>query len=173
LTGLLLESILRASAPRVVTVASTAHEYGGPVPIDDLNSERSYKPFKAYSKTKLANVLFARELQRRAGPQLLSTACHPGFARTNLNIGSTFRMRFFASLFRSLSQTSARGAEPTLFAATAADAKPAGYYGPDGLILRLSGNVKETRMARFAYDDAAARQLFTQLEELTGVKYAL
>jgi NAD(P)-dependent dehydrogenase (short-subunit alcohol dehydrogenase family) len=67
LTGLLLQSILEAQAPRVVTVASYAHENGGPVPIPDLNSEESYKPIKAYSKTKLANVLFARELQRRAG----------------------------------------------------------------------------------------------------------
>jgi len=172
LTGLLLESILSARAPRVVTVASYAHENGGPVPIQDLNAEESYKPIKVYSKTKLANVLFARELQRRAGTRLLSTTCHPGYARTNLNSDTTFTMKVLGVLLWPLSQSSAKGAEPALFAATAPDAKPAAYYGPDGLFLGLRGNVKETQMAKFAYDDAAAKQLFDQLKELTSVKYA-
>jgi NAD(P)-dependent dehydrogenase (short-subunit alcohol dehydrogenase family) len=67
LTGLLLPLILQASAPRVVTVSSLAHTQGGPVPVKDLNSERENKPVRAYCKTKLENVLFTRELQRRAG----------------------------------------------------------------------------------------------------------
>jgi NAD(P)-dependent dehydrogenase (short-subunit alcohol dehydrogenase family) len=173
LTGLLLESILRAAAPRVVTVASYAHENGGPVPIQDLNSEMSYKPIRAYSKTKLANVLFGRELQRRAGRRLLSTTCHPGYARTKLNRDTTFIMNLFGIVLWPLSQSSAGSAMPTLFAATSPDAKPAAYYGPDGLFLGLRGNVKETQMGKFAYDEAAARRLFDQLQELTGVKYAL
>ncbi|MDB6156352.1 MAG: short-chain dehydrogenase [Gammaproteobacteria bacterium] len=65
------------------------------MPIPDLNSEESYKPIKAYSKTKLANVLFARELQRRAGTRLLSASCHPGYARTNLNSDTTLLMKLF------------------------------------------------------------------------------
>jgi NAD(P)-dependent dehydrogenase (short-subunit alcohol dehydrogenase family) len=173
LTGLLLQSILRATGPRVVTVASYAHVNGGPVPIEDLNSEQSYKPVKAYSKTKLANVLFARELQRRAGARLLSTTCHPGYARTNLQFnGEAFSLQITALLLLPFSHSAAKGAEPTLFAATAPDAKPAGYYGPGGLF-GLSGNVKQTEMATFAYDDGAAEQLFDQLEELAGVRYAL
>ncbi|HEY0802918.1 MAG TPA: SDR family NAD(P)-dependent oxidoreductase, partial [Steroidobacteraceae bacterium] len=130
LTGLLLPSILRAPAPRVVTVACYAHEAGGPVPIPDLNLENNYKPIKAYSKTKLANVLFARELARRAGERLLSTTCHPGYSRTNLNSDTTLLMKVAGVRLFPISQTAAKGAEPTLFAATAPDAKPAGYYGP-------------------------------------------
>ena len=171
LTGLLLPWVLRAKAPRVVTVASYAHVNGGPVPISDLNSEREYKPVKAYSKTKLANVLFAQELQRRAGARLLSACCHPGYARTNLQFhGETIGMQIAALLLLPFSHSSAKGAEPTLFAAAAPDAKPGAYYGPDGLF-GLRGNVKETEMAPFAHDEAAAKQLFDQLETLTGVRY--
>lgn len=134
LTGLLLPSILRAPAPRVVTVSSYAHTQGGPVPVPDLNSEQSYKPVRAYSKTKLENVLFARELQRRAGALLLSTACHPGYARTNLQFrDEAFSLKIAAVVLLPFSHNAAKGAEPTLFAATALEAKPAGHYGPGGL----------------------------------------
>jgi NAD(P)-dependent dehydrogenase (short-subunit alcohol dehydrogenase family) len=171
LTGLLLPSILRARSARVVTVASYAHANGGPVPIPDLNSEKEYKPVKAYSKTKLANVLFARELQRRAGARLLSVSCHPGYSRTNLQFhGETVGMQIVAALLLPLSQSSAKGAEPALFAATAPDAKPGAYYGPGGLF-ELRGNVKEAKVAAFACDAAAAKQLFDQLEALSGVRY--
>lgn len=171
LTGLLLKSILRAPAPRVVTVSSYAHTNGGPVPIQDLNSEESYKPMAAYSRTKLANILFARELQRKAGTRLLSMACHPGGAHTNLSGDTTFGMKVIQILLWPFTQSSAKGAEPSLFAGTSPNVKPAAYYGPDGLFLGLKGNVKETKMARFAYDDEAAKLLFNQLEELTGMKY--
>jgi NAD(P)-dependent dehydrogenase (short-subunit alcohol dehydrogenase family) len=173
LTGILLPSILRAPTPRVVTVSSSAHALGGPAPVPDLNSEQSYKSAHAYSKTKLENVLFARELQRRAGARLLSVSCHPGVARTKLmshemNIG--LRIASFLSLL--VSQSAERGAEPTLYAATSPDAKPAAYYGPGGKT-GLKGPVRDTRMADFAYDDAAAKQLFEQLEEMAGIRYAL
>ena len=173
LTGLLLPTILRADMPRVVTVASYAHTQGSPVPIEDLNSEKKYNPVNAYSKTKLENVLFARELQRRAGTRLLSVTCHPGYARTNLQFGEeAFILKVAAAVLLPFSQNSQGGAQPTLFAATSPDAKPAGYYGPGGLF-GLSGPVKEAQMAKFAYDDAAAETLFARLEELTGVHYAL
>ncbi len=119
LMGLLLPSILRSAAPRVVTMASYAHAQGGPVPLQDLNSEQSYRPVKAYSKTKLANVLFARELQRRAGSRLLSTTCHPGYARTNLQFNEeAFILKVASIVLPPFSPSSAGGAEPTLFAAT-------------------------------------------------------
>ena len=173
LTGLLLPAILRAAMPRVVTVASYAHTQGGPVPIEDLNSEKKYDPVKAYSKTKLENVLFARELQRRAASRLLSVTCHPGYARTNLQFGEeAFVLKVAAAVLLPFSQNSEGGAQPTLFAATSTDAKPAGYYGPGGMF-GLSGPVKETRMAAFAYDDAAAEALFERLQEITGIHYAL
>src|SRR5215813_5217716 len=171
LTGTLLPLLLRAHAPRVVTVSSYAHTGGGPTPLTDLNSSTSYKPVKAYCKTKLANVLFARELQRRAGTRLLSASCHPGYARTNLQFhGETFGMQIAAALLLPFSQSSAKGAEPTLFAATSPDAKPGAYYGPGGLF-GMRGPVKETRMAPFAYDDASARQLFDELQDLARVRF--
>ncbi|CAA9510591.1 MAG: hypothetical protein AVDCRST_MAG96-2439 [uncultured Segetibacter sp.] len=171
LTGLLLESLLAAQAPRVVTVSSYAHNNGGPVPIQDLNSEESYNPMRAYSKTKLAAVLFARQLQRRAGHRLLSMACHPGGAHTRLNDDTTLKMKVITILLWPFTQNAAKGAEPSLFAATSLNAKPGAYYGPDGIFLGLKGNVKETKMAKFAYNEEAAQQLFNQLEELAGVKY--
>jgi len=171
LTGILLPSLLRARAARVVTVASYAHTQGGPTPLTDLNSVHSYKPVRAYAKTKLANVLFAQELQRRASGRLLSASCHPGYARTNLQFnGEIFSMQIVAALLLPFSHSSANGAEPALFAATSPEAKPGAYYGPGGLF-GLSGPVKDTRMASFAYDEAAARRLFDELEELTHVRF--
>jgi NAD(P)-dependent dehydrogenase (short-subunit alcohol dehydrogenase family) len=171
LTGILLPAVLRARAPRVVTVASYAHTQGGPTPLTDLNSETSYEPVRAYSKTKLANVLFARELQRRAGSRLLSASCHPGYARTNLQFnGETISMQIVAALLLPFSHSSAQGAEPALFAATSPDAKPGAYYGPGGLF-GLSGPVKETKMAPFAYDDAAAGRLFDELEQMAHIRF--
>jgi NAD(P)-dependent dehydrogenase (short-subunit alcohol dehydrogenase family) len=169
LTGLLLPAILRAPAPRVVTVSSSAHLGGGPVPVTDLNSETSYKPTRAYSKTKLENVLFAQELQRRAGSRLFSVACHPGYARTNLQFSDTsLAMRLACVLMLPFSQSAAQGAAPTLYAATSPDVKPGGYYGPRG----LSGPVREMRMAEIAYDARAAKQLFDALEKMAQVHYA-
>jgi NAD(P)-dependent dehydrogenase (short-subunit alcohol dehydrogenase family) len=173
LTGLLLPLILRSKAPRVVTVSSPAHRVGGPVPLQDLNSERKYSPNMTYAKTKLANVLLMRELQRRAGRRLLSVACHPGLSRTNLQFrDEPFIMKVATVVFWPIMQTSADGADPTLFAATAPDAKPGGFYGPSRLF-GLRGPADEARLARMVLDDAAARQLFDQLEAITGVHYGL
>jgi NAD(P)-dependent dehydrogenase (short-subunit alcohol dehydrogenase family) len=93
LTGLLLPAILRAAAPRIVTVSSETHTMGGPVPVEDLNSERDYRPLRAYAKTKLENILFTCELQRRAGNRLLAVACHPGVVDTNLPAHSVLGMK--------------------------------------------------------------------------------
>jgi NAD(P)-dependent dehydrogenase (short-subunit alcohol dehydrogenase family) len=173
LTGLLLPLILRASSPRVVTVSSLAHRMGGPVPLTDLNSEQSYKPVKSYAKTKLANVLIGRELQRRAGGRLLSTICHPGGSSTNLQFNGESRwLQLTTILIMPFMQTAASGAMPTLCAATAPNANPAGFYGPSHLF-GVRGPVKETRLAEFAYNDAAAKQLFNELEAITGITYPI
>jgi NAD(P)-dependent dehydrogenase (short-subunit alcohol dehydrogenase family) len=171
LTGLLLPLVLRAPAPRVVTVSSMAHRMGGPVPLTDLNSEQSYKPVKSYARTKLANVLFGRELQRRAGDRLLSAVCHPGASSTNLQFSGESRWLQLTTIFlMPLMQSAAAGAMTTLCAATAPDARPGAFYGPSQLF-GLRGPVKEAHFAKLAYDDAAAKQLFDELEEITGITY--
>ena len=172
LTGLLLPAILRASAPRIVNVSSYAHTIGGPVPIDDLNSEREYKPVRAYGKTKLENILFTRELQRRAGDRLLATTCHPGASHTNLAVNTTFGMKLTTWLLTPIMQGAAQGAEPTLMAATSSEAKPGGYYGPGGL-WGLRGHPVETSTAPFAHDLGAGHSLFRELERLAGISYGL
>jgi NAD(P)-dependent dehydrogenase (short-subunit alcohol dehydrogenase family) len=173
LTGLLLPLILRASAPRVVTVSSLAHQLGGPVPLTDRNSDQSYKPVKSYAKTKLADVLIGRELQRRAGDRLLSTMCHPGGSSTNLQFNGESRwLQLTTMLIMPVMQSAAAGAMPTLCAATAHDANPAGFYGPSHLF-GVRGPVKETRLVEFAYNEAAAKQLFDQLQEISGIRYPL
>jgi NAD(P)-dependent dehydrogenase (short-subunit alcohol dehydrogenase family) len=172
LTGLLLPAILRAPGPRVVTVSSMAHTMGGPTPLEDLNSERDYRPTRAYAKTKLANILFTRELQRRADGRLLAVACHPGASQTDLSAASSRPLRFVTRAMWPMMQSAARGAEPTLRAATAADATPGGFYGPGGL-LGLRGPAVEAKTAPFAHDAAAAERLFDELERMTGVRYPL
>lgn len=172
LTGQLLPALLRAPAPRIVNVASGAHKAGGPLPLRDMDSAEKYRPIKAYAKTKLANILFTRELQRRAGDRLLVVACHPGAAKTNLAGPSSFLMKAAGLLIYPIIQSAEMGAEGTLMAATLPDARPAGYYGPQGF-LELRGHPGEAQIAAFAHDDAAAAALFEQLAAITGVTYDL
>ena len=154
LTALLMPRILEASAPRVVTVSSFAHTKGGPTSIEDLESERTYRPVRACGKTKLANILFTRELQRRMGDRLLAVACHPGASRTNLSLDTSRLMKLITWAMGPMLQSAAAGAEPTLRAATAPDVKPGAYYGPGGLF-RLRGPAIEMQTATFAHDAAA------------------
>ena len=172
LTGLLLPALLRGKAPRVVTVSSFAHTIGGPVPIVDLDSTASYQPIRAYAKTKLANILFTRALQRRAGDRPLATTCHPGASHTNLGAAASLNMRLMGWAVAPIMQAAAMGAEPTLMAATHPHARPGGYYGPGGLF-KLRGHPVEMATAPFANDVAAAERLFDELEHLSGVHYAL
>src|SRR5947209_2906486 len=148
LTGLLLPALERAAytqadAPRVVTIASIAHKRGR-IDTNDLQSERNYNPMGAYAQTKLANLIFARELQRRllASPQPMvrieSMAAHPGVANTNLFQVGEFsalerRVRGWAGhAIHTFLNTDEAGALPTLYPATAPQAQPGGYYGPQG-----------------------------------------
>lgn len=171
LTGLLLPLLSQSSAPRVVSVSSLAHTKGGPVPVEDLNSAQNYKPMRAYSKTKLEVLLFAQELQRRAGSLLHSVACHPGYARTNLQFhGPSLAMKVASAMLLPVSQNAAAGAQPTLFAAIAPDAKPGAFYGPSHFF-GVRGPVKEVRLSDDACNREAAKQLFDELEHLSGVRY--
>jgi NAD(P)-dependent dehydrogenase (short-subunit alcohol dehydrogenase family) len=177
LTGLLLPLLREAEAPRVVNVSSLAHR-GGRIDFDNLQAERKYRPWAAYQQSKLANLLFTFELQRRSdayGWGLMSNAAHPGFARTDLipngpgtgglaMIGSTVLGTF-------LSHSAAAGALPTLFAATSPQAIPAGYYGPNGFY-EMKGPVAAAKVLPQAHDESVARKLWEVSEQLTGVKWA-
>jgi len=176
LTGRLLPLLRRGRQTRVVTVSSLAHRLGGEIHFDDLQWKRLYKPNAAYAQSKLANLLFTFELQRRSdanGWGLLSNAVHPGAASTDLIANGpgtdTLLKRFNAKIFVPLiGHSAAAGALPTLFAATSPDARAAGYYGPNG-IFELKGSVAPARVSSKAKDVSVARRLWMVSENLTGV----
>src|SRR5580704_10099192 len=173
LTGRLLPLLRAGASPRVTTVSSGAH-HTGRIDFDDLQWERQYRPWPAYSQSKLANLLFALELQRRSdegGWGLLSDAAHPGYARTEL-IANGPGLNSFSSRIGSLliapwaSQSAADGALPQLFAATSPDAKPAGYYGP-GRLFELVGPPAPARISNAAQDQEVTNHLWDVSEALT------
>lgn len=177
LTGRLLPALLAAAAPRVVTVASLAHHRGRETVVDG-NPEASYKPEPAYGNSKLANVLFARELQKRAtaaASLLISTAAHPGISATELvqdpnGMGANRLVRAAAPFFMPLIfQSAAAGANPTLYAATVAE--PGSYTGPQRL-RETRGPVGPAKLSRFARNDDLALELWELSEQQTGVTFA-
>ncbi len=178
LTGRLLDLLLATSAPRVVSVASTAHRFGK-INFDDLQSERSYAKWRAYGQSKLANLLFAFELQRRAAAAqtaLLSLAAHPGYSATNLQTagpqmaGNSLEERVNVLANKVFAQSDEMGALPTLYAATVPGIPPGSYAGPDGLLER-AGHPKLVGTTSAAKDEAVARRLWEVSEELTGVTF--
>jgi len=173
LTNLLLPGI--TAGGRVVTVSSDAHR-GGRMDFDDPNWEhRRYRPWRAYGQSKLANLLFTTELQRRltqAGSTVKATAAHPGYAATNLQSHSGSRFWDFAMAGlgnRLLAQDAAGGALPTLYAATA-DVPGDSFAGPGGFG-GMRGAPKLVGRSRRARDPAAGRRLWDLSERLTGVSY--
>jgi NAD(P)-dependent dehydrogenase (short-subunit alcohol dehydrogenase family) len=178
LTGLLLASLEAADAPRVVTAASNMHKMGK-LRWDDLQSERKYRKWSAYSTSKLANLMFVYELQRRAaaaGSKLLSTAAHPGWAATDLyasgaQIGNaSLQEKVMTIPTRFLAQSSHDGALPTLYAATMPDVPGAAYLGPDSRFETV-GSPTYVSSSAAARDEAAGRRLWDVSEQLTGVTY--
>jgi len=176
LTGRLLPALLAARAARVVTVSSLAHQQGKATVLE-ANKGGGYNPSTTYGNSKLANLLFAFELQRRAalaGVPVTSTAAHPGVASTNLvaseqGLGAIPGVRQLSPLFtRLFFQPARRGAEPTLFAATAAD--PGSYTGPRWL-RESRGPVGPARVGPLARDEVLAGKLWQVSEDLTGVRY--
>jgi NAD(P)-dependent dehydrogenase (short-subunit alcohol dehydrogenase family) len=174
LSGLLLERLLATPSARVVTVSSTAHKFGR-IDFDDPQSERSYRRWRAYGQSKLANLLFMFELDRRLrehGAELISVAAHPGYSATNLQFAATpSRVERLGSvvLNRFVAQSAERGAEPTLFAATAA-IEGGSFVGPDGF-QEMRGAPKLVQPTRAARDPRVARRLWELSEELTGVRF--
>ena len=182
LTGRLLPLLRKAAAPRVVQLSSLAHRRGH-IDFDDLEGERRYDPWKAYCQSKLAMLIFALELQRRSdrnGWGLTSLAAHPGWAASGLigNGPATGRTGLAALVWRLvplgarlLSQSTAAGALPTLYAATAPNVAGGGYYGPDGW-REIRGSPAPARATGEADDPAVAARLWDVLEAATGAPFA-
>jgi NAD(P)-dependent dehydrogenase (short-subunit alcohol dehydrogenase family) len=175
LTGLLLPVLKKTSGARVVTVSSAMH-MSGDIHFDDLQWERKYQRWGAYSQSKLANLLFAYELQRKfetAGINAISMGCHPGFAATNLQTagpimeGSTFRL-WLMKMGNVFAQSQEMGALPVLFAAAVPEINGCDYTGPAKGMSGYPGKVKSNAKS---YDEALAKKLWTVSEELTGVVY--
>jgi NAD(P)-dependent dehydrogenase (short-subunit alcohol dehydrogenase family) len=170
LTGLLIEPLRRTPKARVVNVSSLAH-FIGAIRFDDLHSEGSYSPTRAYGQSKLANLLFTRELQRRfeaSGTDALAAAAHPGSTRTELQRHSGP----MEAVVRVFSQQPPEGALPTLYAATAGDVRGGEYFGPSGFAGCL-GPPGRARSAPRSRDAALARRLWDVSEQLTDVHFAL
>ncbi|WP_213805664.1 oxidoreductase [Granulicella sp. dw_53] len=187
LTGLLLPALERATAQnagedgrtRVVTVSSSGHRRGQ-IDFDDLHSTQRYHPQVVYQRSKLGNLMFSFELERRLkaeSSKVASVAAHPGTAETGMyKIGSGKGMagvaeRTLAWTIGAFLNSDAEGALPTLFAATAPEAKGGGYYGPQGFREMRGGDVGEGKVAPQALDRAAAARLWGACEDLTGVRF--
>jgi NAD(P)-dependent dehydrogenase (short-subunit alcohol dehydrogenase family) len=179
LVGLLLDRLLESETPRVVSVSSLAHRTAK-LDFHDLMSTRRYSRFGAYSQSKLANLLFTMELQRRLRSvdkgHVLSVACHPGISTTNLSGGVTGGLWGKAARVSQLSrptiaQSSSEGALPTLRAATDPDAKGGDYFGPRDR-METKGPAVKVKARPKAFDVHDARGLWEASVELTGVDYA-
>lgn len=179
LTGLLLDRLLATEGSRVVNVSSAAHRFGQ-IHFDDLQWRNGYRKWRAYGQSKLANLLFTFEMQRRAdaaGVKLLSVACHPGYAATNLQAvgprmeGSSLMERLTEVGNNLFAQSAAMGALPTEYAAVAPEVHGGDYIGPDGFA-QQSGHPKKVGCSAAARDAASAKRLWDVSEQLTGVRYA-
>ncbi|QRY47894.1 SDR family NAD(P)-dependent oxidoreductase [Mycolicibacterium boenickei] len=171
LTGLLLDRLLPVSGSRIVTVSSIGHRFSRGIRFDDLQWERSYNRLQAYGQSKLANLLFTYELQRRLiGQHTAALAAHPGGSDTELARHLPRAAQRAVPLLRPLFQEAAMGALPTLRAATDPGALGGQYYGPDGLG-EQKGHPKLVTSNERSYDIELQRRLWAVSEELTGVTY--
>jgi NAD(P)-dependent dehydrogenase (short-subunit alcohol dehydrogenase family) len=176
LTGLLFDTIRHGQDPRVVTVSSGEHR-GGSIHFGDLTGEKSYSPRAFYQQSKLANVLFGLELDRRvhaAGIGVRSVLAHPGYADTSLqSTGPTGLAKQLMKVSnRLIAQSAAMGALPQLYAATDPAAESGRFYGPGGLA-ELRGFPAEVQPAAAARNEETAQQLWEVSEQLTGVTWKL
>ncbi|UXY27423.1 oxidoreductase [Streptomyces sp. HUAS TT20] len=177
LTGLLMPALLAAPGARVVTLASAMHALAN-IDIRDLNSERRYRRWIAYARSKTANLLFTHELARRlaaTGADVVATAAHPGYAATNLQTagpraeGRRGAERLMELANRVFAQPAETGALPTLYAATAPGVRPDSFFGPSFAMWR--GAPEPSWRAPWTRDDEAATRLWDASARLTGVYY--
>ncbi len=182
LTALLFHAIKRQPGARIVIVSSTASKMGK-IDFENLQAERRYSPmWGAYAQSKLADSIFAIEMQRRLTAlhsPIIVTAAHPGYAITNLqtsgpgDAGLLHPLRIATKVLKPfLSQDAQHGALPTLFAATDPGAEPGGYYGPDGF-QELKGLPAQAKIAAAALDPATAKKLWLITEQLTAISFPL
>lgn len=171
LTGLLLDNLLSVEGSRVVTVSSVGHRILARIRFEDPHFETGYNRVRAYGQSKLANLMFTYELQRRLalkGAPTIAAAAHPGFSDTEL-------MRYIPVFvpdiaWKVFTQPADKGALPTLRAATDPDVQGGQYYGPDG-IGEVKGHPKLVASSAQSHDQDIQRRLWTMSEELTGVTY--
>ncbi|MFJ8308038.1 MULTISPECIES: oxidoreductase [unclassified Streptomyces] len=178
LTGLLLPRLRAAGAARVVSVSSGLHALAD-IDLGDLNSERRYRRWVAYGRSKTANLLFIHELARRLraeGSDVVAAAAHPGYAATNLQTqgvrmeGRRAAERLAGLGNRVIAQPAEAGALPTLYAATAPGVRPDSFTGPSLFMWR--GAPARSWRAKWTLDDVAGERLWVASEQLTGVTYA-
>ena len=177
LTGLLLKAMEGRDDARVVTLTSGAHRMGH-IDFDDLDAERRYRRWHAYAQSKLANLLFALELDRRlraAGSEVKSLAAHPGYAATNLqSAAAPFLDRMLMVVTNLvLAQSAEKGTLPQLYAATHPGLESGEFIGPDGFQEQRGYPQHVRPHNREAYDETIARRLWEVSEELAGVRYEL
>lgn len=174
LTGLLLDALLDVDGARIVTVSSNGHKMGGAIHWDDLQWERSYSRMGAYTQSKLANLLFTYELQRRLAPRgkTIAVAAHPGTATTELarSLPRPIERAFLAAAPKLFAQTPDGGALPTLRAATDPGVLGGQYYGPDGIGQQRGAPVVVASSAQ-SYEVEQQRRLWEISEELTKVTF--
>nr|WP_090276743.1 SDR family NAD(P)-dependent oxidoreductase [Mycolicibacterium komanii] len=173
LTGLLLENLLDVEGSRVVTVSSVGHRILARIRFEDPHFETGYNRVRAYGQSKLANLLFTYELQRRLaakGSPTIAAAAHPGLSDTEL-------MRYVPAfipdvVWKVVAQPAEKGALPTLRAATDPGVQGGQYYGPDG-IGEVTGNPKLVASSAQSHDQEIQHRLWTMSEELTGITYPI
>lgn len=173
LTGLLLPLLKNTPHSRVVSLSSLAHK-GARIDFDNLDGSKGYKAMKFYGQSKLANLLFSQELDKRLKEhslQTLSIACHPGISATNIfKFGNRDAPQFLKSFMRNILQPPTLGALSTVYAATDSQLKGGEYIGPDGKGRRKGYPALDTPHAS-ARDTAVSQELWDVSEKLTGVKY--
>jgi NAD(P)-dependent dehydrogenase (short-subunit alcohol dehydrogenase family) len=183
LTGHLIPLLRAASAARVVTVSSIAATQSD-LNFDDANAEEDYRPMRSYGMAKLAQLMWAVELNRRSRERdwtLMSNAAHPGLSKTNLLSGASYG-REKPTLQARLTRLTWRllpfmwlevdeGIKPTLYAAVSSEAAGGGYYGPRGFYETAGGGVGLAKIPGLVGDEVASRRLWKQSEQLTGVTY--
>ncbi|MCG8392952.1 MAG: oxidoreductase [Pseudomonadales bacterium] len=169
LTGQLLDLLEAADAPRVVQISSLAHR-GGKLMWGNLNAEKKYARWPFYGQSKLANLIFAKDLNRRlekSGSKIRAYAAHPGYSATHLQDTVPAGGLFNAIM----AQSAEKGCLPGVMAATSPDVKPGGYYGPDGRILELRGYPAPAYARKITDNQQVAQRLWDESEKLTGIRY--
>jgi len=178
LTGLLLDKLLQTENSRIVTLSSMIHKYGN-INFNDLNSENKYSSWGAYAQSKLANLLFAYELQRKfekIDTSTISVAAHPGYTATNLQMvgaelrSSSIQEKVMSFMNKYIAQKIEMGALPTLYAATADDINGGDYVGPEGF-MEMSGYPKKVSSSERSHSKPIAERLWMESEKLTGVTF--